>query len=122
MNQAFVSPYASWNSLATNIAYFAWGVGLLILVGYLAKLTSVRDNQDKYDFINRHEINWLWIATIAIITGICFFANSNIIEINNLWIFVRAFTTVSMGMIAALTSTSSLPLSLGNFFEIYFSV
>jgi DNA-directed RNA polymerase subunit RPC12/RpoP len=97
-----VSPYASWNSLATNVAYFAWGVGLLIVVGYMAKLASVRDNKDKYDFINRHEINWLWIATIAIITGICFFANSNIIEINNLWIFVRAFTTVSMGMIAAL--------------------
>jgi DNA-directed RNA polymerase subunit RPC12/RpoP len=97
-----VSPYASWNGLATNIAYFAWGLGLLIIVGYVAKLASVRDNKDKYDFINRHEINWLWIATIAIITGICFFANSNIIEINNLWIFVRAFTTVSMGMIAAL--------------------
>jgi DNA-directed RNA polymerase subunit RPC12/RpoP len=102
MNEPVVSAYASWNSLATNIAYFAWGVGLLIIVGYMAKLASVRDNKDKYDFINRHEINWLWIATIAIITGICFFANSNIIEINNLWIFVRAFTTVSMGMIAAL--------------------
>ena len=102
MNQGFVSPYASWNNLATNIAYFAWGVGLLILVGYVAKLISIRDNKDKYDFINRHEINWLWIATIAIVSGICFIANSNIIEINTLWIFVKAFTTVSMGMIAAL--------------------
>ena len=37
-----------------------------------------------------------------VIAGICFYANSNIIQITPLWIFVRAFTTISMGMIAAL--------------------
>jgi hypothetical protein len=96
------NPFAAWNALATNIAYAAWGIGLLVIVGYLAKLLSIGDNKAKYDFINKHEINWLWVATIAFITGICFYANSNIIEITSLWIFVRGFTTVSMGMIAAL--------------------
>lgn len=97
-----VNPFASWNALAANVAYAAWGLGLLVIVGYVAKLLSIGDNKSKYDFINKHEINWLWVATIAIITGICFYANSNIIEITSLWIFVRGFTTVSMGMIAAL--------------------
>jgi DNA-directed RNA polymerase subunit RPC12/RpoP len=96
------SAFASWNTLAINIAYFAWALGLLTIVGYVVKLASVSDSKDKYDFINRHEINWLWVATISIIVGICFYANSNIIEITPLWIFVRAFTTISMGMIAAL--------------------
>jgi hypothetical protein len=96
------NPFAAWNSLATNVAYAAWGLGLLVIVGYLAKLLSIGDSKTKYDFINKNEINWLWMATIAIITGICFYANSNIIEITSLWIFVRGFTTVSMGMIAAL--------------------
>jgi len=96
------SAFASWNNLAANIAYFAWAVGLLIIVGYVVKLITIGDNKDKYDFINRHEINWLWVAAIAIISGICFYANANIIEITSLGIFVRVFTTVSMGMIAAL--------------------
>jgi hypothetical protein len=71
--------FASWNNLATNIAYFAWAVGLLVIVGYMVRLASIGDNKDKYDFINRHEINWLWIAAISLITGACFFANSSII-------------------------------------------
>jgi len=96
------NPFAAWNALAANIAYAAWVLGLLVVLGYLAKLLSISDSKTKYDFINRNEINWLWVATIAFITGICFYANSNIIEITSLWIFVRGFTTVSMGMIAAL--------------------
>ncbi len=96
------SAFASWNSLAANIAYFAWGVGLLIIVGYVIKLASVGDSKDKYDFIYRHEINWLWAATIFAIIGVCFYANSAIVEITPLWIFVRGFTTISMGMIAGL--------------------
>jgi DNA-directed RNA polymerase subunit RPC12/RpoP len=94
--------FASWNNLATNIAYFAWAVGLLVIVGYIVRLASIGDNKDKYDFINRHEINWLWIAAISIITGACFFANSSIITITPLWIFVRVFVSISMGMITAL--------------------
>lgn len=96
------SAFASWNNLATNIAYFAWAVGLLVIVGYMVRLASIGDNKDKYDFINRHEINWLWVAAISLIAGACFFANSSIITITPLWIFVRIFVSISMGMITAL--------------------
>jgi len=94
--------YDSWNQLAANIAYGCWALGLLIVLGYLVRLASVSEYKDKYDFINRHEIRFLWIASIVIIIGACFYVNSNIIELNALWIFVRVFTTVSMGMIVAL--------------------
>jgi len=94
--------YDSWNGLAANVSYICWGAGLLVILGYFVKLAATGDNKDKYDFINKHEINMLWIGAIILIVGACFYANSNIIELNALWIFVRVFTTVSMGMIVAL--------------------
>jgi hypothetical protein len=94
--------YDSWNNLAANVSYICWAAGLLVILGYFVKLAATGDNKDKYDFINKHEINMLWIGAIILIVGACFYANSNITELNALWIFVRVFTTVSMGMIVAL--------------------
>ena len=94
--------YDSWNSLAANVAYICWATGLLVILGYFVKLATTGDNKDRYDFINKHEINLLWIGSIILIVGACFFANSTIIELNALWIFVRVFTTVAMGLIVAL--------------------
>lgn len=101
MEEALPS-YDSWNNLAANIAYVCWAAGLLIILGYFVRLATTQDSKNKYDFINRHEINFLWIASIVLVVGACFYANSNIIELNALWIFVRIFTTISMGMIVAL--------------------
>jgi len=94
--------YDSWNGLAANVSYICWAAGLLVILAYFVKLAATGDNKDKYDFINKHEINMLWIGAIILIVGACFYANSNITELNALWIFVRVFTTVSMGMIVAL--------------------
>jgi hypothetical protein len=105
MNQALPSTlpaYDSWNQLAANVAFGAWGLGLLVILGYLVRLMTIGESKDKYDFINRYEIRVLWIASIILIVGACFFVNSNIIQLTNLWIFVYVFTTVSMGMIVAL--------------------
>ncbi|HEX8059758.1 MAG TPA: hypothetical protein VF473_02435 [Cyclobacteriaceae bacterium] len=94
--------YDSWNQLAANIAFGAWALGALVILGYLVRLMTIGESKDKYDFINRHEIRVLWIASIILIVGACFFVNSNIIQLTNLWIFVYVFTTISMGMIVAL--------------------
>lgn len=94
--------YDSWNSLASNIAYVCWAAGILVALGYFVKLSTTQDNKSKYDFINKHEINFLWIASIILIVGAGFYANAIITELNALWIFVRIFTTASMGMIVAL--------------------
>jgi hypothetical protein len=105
MNQALpnvLPAYDAWNQMAANIAYGSWALGLLIVLGYMVRLITISEYKDKYDFINRHEIRVLWIAAIVLIVGACFFVNSNIIELNNLWIFVYVFTTISMGMIVAL--------------------
>lgn len=101
MNESLPT-YDSWNNLAANLAYVGWAVGILIALGYFVKLSATQDSKSKYDFINKHEIKFLWIASIFLVIGACFYANSNITELNALWIFVLIFTTASMGMIVAL--------------------
>ncbi|MBM3177924.1 MAG: hypothetical protein FJZ78_07945 [Bacteroidetes bacterium] len=95
-------PIAQWNDFAANFSLFCWSAALLVLIVYLIKLFTIPNPKDKYDFINRHEINWLWIGSILVILGGCFYGNSAIIEVTNLWIVVRFFVTCSLGMIVAL--------------------
>jgi hypothetical protein len=96
------SPYASWNSMAHNIAYACWVLGILVVLGYIVRLSSVADNKDKYDFINRHEVKVLWYASLILIVGACAYFNGNIIELTTIMTFVRVFLTAMMGTIAAL--------------------
>lgn len=100
--EEIAAQYESWNKLAQNIAFGAWGLAVLIVLGHLLKLAITSDPKSKYDYINKSEINLLWIASIILIIGCCFFANSGITELNTLWIVVRLFITISMGLIAAL--------------------
>src|SRR5882672_417823 len=96
------SPYASWNSMAHNLAYTCWALGILVVLGYVVRLSTIPDNKDKYDFINRYEVNFLTYASLILILGGCSYFNGNIIEITTIMIFVRGFVTIMMGMIAFL--------------------
>jgi hypothetical protein len=68
--------FTSWNNLAANMAYVAWAAGVLVALGYFIKLSMTSSNKEKYDFINRHEIRLLWVASIIIIVGAGFFATA----------------------------------------------
>ena len=94
--------YASWNEMTQKIAFALWVVALLIVIWHIIKLAITNDAKAKYDYINRSEIKTLWVASIVLIIGSCFYFNSNVKEVNTLWVFVRTFVTASMGMIAAL--------------------
>lgn len=98
--------FTQWNNLAANLAYGAWALGLLVALGYFIKLSISGSNKEKYDFINRYEIRILWIASIILIVGAAFFANSGLDAISmdpfNVMAFVRFFITVSMSLIVAL--------------------
>jgi hypothetical protein len=97
-----VRDLSGWNALAQNIALACWVIGLLIALGYYIKLSTTKGSKEKYDFINKYEINTLWIAVIIMIVGGCFFANSNLNnEITNVLIGVRVFVTAAMGLIVA---------------------
>jgi len=94
--------YDAWNNLALNLALGFWAVGILVILGYIVKLNSTGGSKNKYDFINRHEIKVLWIATIILVIGGCFFVNANVVELTTLLIFVRVFVTGCMGILVAL--------------------
>lgn len=109
--------YVQWNQIAMQIALFCWGVAVLLVIGYFVRLSSMGEAKDKYDFINRYEIKILWIASIIIIVGGGFFANSNVEELNMLWAIVRIFTTVSVGLIVALVLQNLLKFYYPFFIE-----
>ncbi|MCX8492090.1 MAG: hypothetical protein ORN54_13595 [Cyclobacteriaceae bacterium] len=94
--------YDYWNDLAVNLSYALWAIAILIVLGYLAKLQITNGNKNKYDFINKHEIKFLWIASIVLVIGACFFFNSNLVKFNAVFFFVRAFMTIAFGLIVAL--------------------
>jgi hypothetical protein len=102
MNNADLQQFESWNAMAKNVAYGMWALAILIVLYHVVRLASMGDAKSKYDFINKSEIKTLWIASIVFIIGACFYANSNIVELNAIWVFVRVFTTFAMGMIVAL--------------------
>jgi DNA-directed RNA polymerase subunit RPC12/RpoP len=89
--------FDAWNNMALNLALVIWAVGLLVILGYFVKLATTGGSKNKYDFINRYEINLLWIASIILIVGGTFFVNANVTELTTLWIFVRVFTTTMAG-------------------------
>jgi hypothetical protein len=96
-----IENYDYWNGLAANLAYVCWAVGILVALGYYLKLSTTKGSKDKYDFINKFEINSLWIAVIILILGGCFFANSAITQLSPVMIGVRIFVTAAMGLIVA---------------------
>ncbi|MBX2965179.1 MAG: hypothetical protein KF845_03470 [Cyclobacteriaceae bacterium] len=100
--EPIIAQFEPWNRMAEYIAYACWALALIIVLGHLVKLATTSDPKVKYDYISRNEIRFLWFAAIILIVGSCFYANANIEELNAILIFVRIFTTVSMGLIAAL--------------------
>jgi hypothetical protein len=102
MVEELVQHYEPWNRLAQNLALALWALSVLIVLGHIVKLVTTGDPKAKYDYISRYEIRLLWIASLVLIIGSAFYANSNIVELNALWIIVRVFITVSMSLIAAL--------------------
>lgn len=94
--------FESWNTMAQTISFGLWAISLLIVLYHVVRLATMGDAKSKYDYINKSEIKTLWIAAVILIIGCCFYANSKIVELSAMWVFVRFFTTFAMGMIVAL--------------------
>ena len=89
----------TWNMWGQNIAFGLFGLAILMLLGYLVKLSSAGDPKAKYDFINKNEINFLWYAAVVIIIAGAIYANTFIARFTILMLFVRVFVTVMMSII-----------------------
>ncbi len=91
--------FDTWNMWAQYIAYGLAGLSVIILIAHILKLAATSDSKTKYDYINRSEIRILLTCSILLIIGGGFYANSYIVELSILWMFVRLFVTISMGLI-----------------------
>lgn len=89
----------SWNMYGQMAALGLFGLSVLMLLGYVVKLSATSDPKAKYDFINRSEINMLWYISIVIIVAASTYTNTFITQLTTLWLFVRAFITIMMAII-----------------------
>jgi DNA-directed RNA polymerase subunit RPC12/RpoP len=94
--------FDSWNALAVNLGYVFLAMSALIALAYIIRLNTIGGDKKKYDFINRHEIKWLWAATIVFLISMCLFGNSGIENMNPVLFFVRSFVTIAFGLILGL--------------------
>jgi hypothetical protein len=99
MEETSTQSFEAWNMWAQYIAYSLAGLSVIILIAHIIKLAATSDSKTKYDYINRSEINILMACSVLLIIGGGFYANSYIVELSILWMFVRLFVTVSMGLI-----------------------
>lgn len=99
MDQTSVQSFDTWNTWALYLAYGLAGLAILIFLGHLIKLAATSDSKTKYDYINKSEISILMTVSVFLIAAAGFFANSFISELSILWLFVRIFVTVCMGLI-----------------------
>ncbi|MCC5927990.1 MAG: hypothetical protein JJU28_01985 [Cyclobacteriaceae bacterium] len=88
-----------WNLWGRMASYVLFAITAFILIYYYIKLSSLGEYKKKYDYINRNEINYLWAASITLLIALGIFINTLVIGGELVWIAVRAFVTIMMGLI-----------------------
>jgi hypothetical protein len=71
-------------------------INLLLLAGLLI---FTRNPKSKYDFINKYEISFLWRSSLLVIISGAFMVNTLFENVEPVWIGVRIFVTIMMGLI-----------------------
>jgi hypothetical protein len=98
----------TWNKWGKLIAYGLAGVAVIILLYHFLSLLSNRDYKKRYDFINKHEINNLWIAAVVLLFSIGIYINTLLPESELIWVLVRVFVTIMMGLIVGVIISNIL--------------
>jgi hypothetical protein len=116
--EAFKTP---WNTYGLYAALGIAAIGILILLGHYLKLATTKDYKSRYDYINMHEINFLWYGFLMILIGVTIWLNTGTIgerlQANWLYFFVTLFVTVMMAMIIAVIMQNVLKFYYPFFIE-----
>ena len=89
----------TWNEWARNLSLVFLSSTVLVVLIYVVRLALTKEFKDKYDFINKNEINYLWYGALLVIIGAGLFANTLIVGIGLTWFFVRLFVTIMLALI-----------------------
>jgi len=98
----------TWNKWGQIVAYGLVAIAVIILIYHFLSLLSKRDFKKRYDYINRHEINSLWYASILLLFAIGIYINTLVSEGELVWVLVRLFVTVMMGLIVGVIISNIL--------------
>ena len=88
-----------WNAFGRYLSFVLVGLGLLTVIYHYLILIFTTDYKIRYDYINKNEIRSLWLSTLFIIFGIGVFVNTLYDEGEIIWLLVRVFVTVMLGLI-----------------------
>ncbi|MDZ7604827.1 MAG: hypothetical protein U5K79_04400 [Cyclobacteriaceae bacterium] len=98
----------TWNKWGRIVAYGLVAIAAIILLIHFLSLLSKRDFKKRYDFINKHEINNLWYASVVLLFAIGIYINTLVQEGELVWVLVRLFVTVMMGLIVGVIISNIL--------------
>ena len=88
-----------WNAFGRYLSIILVGMGLLIIIYHYLRLLFTTEYKIRYDYINKNEIRSLWLSTIFVIIGVGVFMNTLYDEGEIIWLLVRVFVTVMLGLI-----------------------
>ena len=98
----------AWNKWGRVISYVLFGVAIALLLYHFISLLTVRDYKKRYDYINRHEIDNLWHSALILLFSVGTYINTLVPEGEILWVLVRLFVTVMMGLIVGVIVSNIL--------------
>lgn len=75
------------------------GIAVLIVVLYYLRLASLKEFKQKYDYINKNEIDTLWRATVVLLIGAVIAVNALFGETEFLWLAVKIFVSAMLALI-----------------------
>ncbi len=108
---------AKWNEYGLYAAIGITAFGILIILGHFIKLLVTKDFKTKYDYINMHEINYLWYSVLLIIIGGALYSNTIAENSIWLWFFVRVFVGIMLGIIVGVVVQNVLKFYYPFFIE-----
>ncbi len=98
----------TWNYWGRYIAIGFTAIAVIILLLHWLRLGMTKDPKNRYDVINKHEINNLWYASVFLLLGIGVYVNTLVPEGEVIWLAVRVFVTVMMGLIVGVIISNLL--------------
>jgi hypothetical protein len=93
-----------WDRYMILGAYFFAACAVSVLLYHEFRIFQIKDNKQKYDYVNLHEITYFWYAVLALIFAVAFYTNGVVSKMNFssmvTWFYVRMFITVSFIVVA----------------------
>jgi len=102
-SQTLAEELANWDRYMVLIGSFFVAAGVLIFLYYEFRVLKQKEDKDRYDYVNTHEIRYFWYSVFLFIFAAFFFSNtiftSRVFEKGWTWFGVRLFITASMAFI-----------------------